>query len=158
MTALQSILAEIRAAAENTSQRDKGDRFEILIKKYLQLEPVYVDQFSQVWMWQDFPLRDGKPDTGIDLVCELADGTGCVAVQCKFYDENATLQKSDIDSFLTTSAKKPFVRRITMKKLYIVRLSDEERKICTDTIKKLKGTSTKVRRAHILIKADADGP
>ena len=45
-----------------------------------------------------------------------------------------------------------------MIKKYIVRLSDEERQACNDVIKKLKGTSEKVRRAQILLKADADGP
>jgi hypothetical protein len=45
-----------------------------------------------------------------------------------------------------------------MNKKYIVRLSDEERTICQTVIKKLKGSSQKVRRAQILLKADADGP
>jgi hypothetical protein len=45
-----------------------------------------------------------------------------------------------------------------MIKKYIVRLSDEERHACTAIIKKLKGTAQKVRRAQILLKADADGP
>jgi len=45
-----------------------------------------------------------------------------------------------------------------MKKVYIVRLSDDEREACLAIVKKLKGTSTKVRRANILLKADADGP
>jgi len=45
-----------------------------------------------------------------------------------------------------------------MNKKYIVRLTDEERQTCTEVIKKLKGTSQKVRRAQILLKADADGP
>ena len=45
-----------------------------------------------------------------------------------------------------------------MQKKYIVRLSDEERTELLDVIKKLKGTSQKVRRAQILLKADADGP
>jgi transposase len=45
-----------------------------------------------------------------------------------------------------------------MNKKYIVRLSDEERATCQEVIKKLKGSSQKVRRAHILLKADADGP
>lgn len=45
-----------------------------------------------------------------------------------------------------------------MIKKYIVRLSDEERKCCTEVVKKLKGTSQKVRRAQILLKADAEGP
>lgn len=45
-----------------------------------------------------------------------------------------------------------------MNKKFIVRLSDEERAICQGVIKKLKGSSEKVRRAQILLKADADGP
>ena len=45
-----------------------------------------------------------------------------------------------------------------MNKKFIVRLSDEERAICQGVIKKLKGSSQKVRRAQILLKADADGP
>ena len=45
-----------------------------------------------------------------------------------------------------------------MQKKYIVRLTEEEREICRQTVKKLKGTSQKVRRAQILLKADADGP
>jgi len=45
-----------------------------------------------------------------------------------------------------------------MKKKFIVRLSEEERKTCHEVIKKLKGSSQKVRRAQILLKADADGP
>jgi hypothetical protein len=45
-----------------------------------------------------------------------------------------------------------------MKKKYIVRLTDEERAICEATIHKEKGKSEKLRRATILLKADADGP
>ena len=45
-----------------------------------------------------------------------------------------------------------------MQKKYIVRLTEAERATCQEVIKKLKGTSEKVRRAQILLKADADGP
>lgn len=45
-----------------------------------------------------------------------------------------------------------------MKKKYIVRLTDSERATCSGVIKKLTGTSQKVRRAQMLLKADADGP
>lgn len=45
-----------------------------------------------------------------------------------------------------------------MQKKYIVRLADEERKVLREIVKKLKGTSQKVRRAQILLMADADGP
>lgn len=45
-----------------------------------------------------------------------------------------------------------------MQKKYIVRLTDEERAELTQVVKKLKGTSQKVRRAQVLLKADAEGP
>ena len=45
-----------------------------------------------------------------------------------------------------------------MQKKYIVRLTDTERSTLTEVVKKLKGSSQKVRRALILLKADADGP
>ena len=45
-----------------------------------------------------------------------------------------------------------------MQKKYIVRLTKEERGVLEDVVKKLKGTSLKVRRAQIMLKADAGGP
>lgn len=45
-----------------------------------------------------------------------------------------------------------------MVKKYIVRLSEEERKFLWSIVKKLQGTSQKVRRANILLKTDIDGP
>ena len=45
-----------------------------------------------------------------------------------------------------------------MQKKYIVRLSGQERDTLREVVKKLKGTSQKVRRAQILLKADANGP
>ncbi len=45
-----------------------------------------------------------------------------------------------------------------MNKKYIVRLSDDERGVCQNIVKRLKGSLEKVKRAQILLKADADGP
>lgn len=45
-----------------------------------------------------------------------------------------------------------------MVKRYIVRLSEQERQVCREIVKKFKGSSQKVRRAQILLQADADGP
>lgn len=45
-----------------------------------------------------------------------------------------------------------------MQKKYIVRLSQEERQTLEAVVKALKGSSQKVRRAQVLLKADADGP
>ena len=45
-----------------------------------------------------------------------------------------------------------------MRKVYVVRLTDDERVQLTEIVKRFKGTGQKVRRAQILLKADADGP
>ncbi|NMC34784.1 MAG: helix-turn-helix domain-containing protein [Veillonellaceae bacterium] len=45
-----------------------------------------------------------------------------------------------------------------MKKKYIVRLSKREREELLEVVKGLKGSSQKVRRAQILLKADVRGP
>ena len=45
-----------------------------------------------------------------------------------------------------------------MNQKFVVRLSDEERGVCQELIKHLKGSAQKFRRAQILLKADADGP
>jgi transposase len=49
------------------------------------------------------------------------------------------------------------VRNPFMQKKYIVRLTEEERTELREVIKKLAGTSQKVRRAQILLKADVEG-
>ena len=45
-----------------------------------------------------------------------------------------------------------------MEKKYVVRLTDEERSVLKVVIKKFKGSSEKVRRAQVLLAADANGP
>jgi hypothetical protein len=44
------------------------------------------------------------------------------------------------------------------KKVYVVRLTDQEREQLALIVRKFNGSSQKVRRAQILLKADADGP
>jgi len=45
-----------------------------------------------------------------------------------------------------------------MNKKYIVRLSAKERRMLHEVVKKLNGSSQKVRRAQMLLKADVAGP
>ena len=45
-----------------------------------------------------------------------------------------------------------------MLKKYVVRLTDAEREALSQVVAKFKGTSQKIRRAQVLLKADADGP
>lgn len=104
---IHDILAQFRE--DKVSNRELGDRFERLICRYLELDPTYQDRFSNVWMWNEFPLKGKVGDVGIDLVAEerFFPGEYC-AIQCKFYLPEHTLSKADIDSFFTASGKSLF--------------------------------------------------
>ncbi len=88
------------------SERDKGAKFERLMKNFLLTNPVYRGKFSDVWLWSEFPFREelGTVDLGIDIVCKSVDGEFW-AVQCKFYAETSTIDKAAVDTFLATSGE-----------------------------------------------------
>ncbi|TFD93994.1 damage-inducible protein [Cryobacterium lactosi] len=110
MTTIHDLLDEYAGMARDT--REKGLLLEKLAQSYLSSDPVWTARFDEVWLWQDWPGRGGKTDTGIDLVARERFGGGYAAIQCKFYAADHTLQKSDIDSFFTASGKHPFTSRI----------------------------------------------
>ena len=100
---IHDVLAHFREAA--SSNRDLGDRFERLICRYLELDPIYAERFSRVWMWNEWPRKGNVGDVGIDVVAEeRATGEFC-AVQCKFFLPEHTIAKEDIDSFLRRPAR-----------------------------------------------------
>ncbi|WP_236832518.1 DEAD/DEAH box helicase family protein [Blastococcus sp. KM273128] len=101
-----------RLRDEALDERDKGSKFEQLIRAYLTTDPEWTARFSDVWLWSDWPGREGRPDTGIDLVAANADEGGLTAIQCKFYASDRTVAKADIDSFVSASAHSQFTRRI----------------------------------------------
>lgn len=110
MTIIHDLLAEYAAIAPDT--RTKGLLLERLTRTFLTTDPKWTALYDAVWLWQDWPGRDGKVDTGIDLVArERHTGEMC-AIQCKFYSPTHTMQKSDLDSFFTASGKHPFSSRI----------------------------------------------
>lgn len=110
MSTLEDVLDQLYFTAIN--ERDKGDKFERLMLQFFKTDLQWADRFSEVWMWSDWPGRQGRPDTGIDLVAIDAITGEAVAIQCKFYDPNNYLQKEHIDSFLAASGKQPFAQRL----------------------------------------------
>lgn len=100
---INDLIEQLRHTFSN--ERDKGTAFEELICNYFKYDPVYASQISDVWMWKNFPYRDAISDIGIDLVAQTKDDEFW-AIQCKFYEENTTVSKSDVDSFLSASSKK----------------------------------------------------
>lgn len=93
---------------EYRTQRDRGTLFELLVKTYLENEPVYQRLFENVWMLNEIPEKYSIPkiDTGVDLVARKAKNGELVAIQAKYYDKDTTIQKSHIDSFLNEVGKK----------------------------------------------------
>jgi len=98
--------------ASSTSERDKGDKFERLVRRFLEVDAYWSSRFAQVQMWTDWSGRDQRPDHGIDLVATDRETGQPVAVQCKFYGRDKYLAKPDIDSFLSESGKHPFAGRL----------------------------------------------
>lgn len=107
-----NVLDQLRASS--LSKAEQGTRFERLMRAFLTTDPVYADQFSQVWLWSEWPGNGGKHDTGIDLVAQDRITGGAVAIQCKFYAPTSTISKDDIDTFLSESGKEGFVERIVV--------------------------------------------
>ncbi len=94
-----------------TNQYGKERSFERLMKTALSKEPdIWRHRFAQVWMWDEWPERDG-PDTGIDLIGEERDG-GLCAIQCKFFEPLRPVPKSAIDSFLAKSEPARYTSRL----------------------------------------------
>lgn len=107
-----SVHEVIEAFREAPSNSERGTKFEQLMVRYFELDPLLSQQYEKVWRWIDWPGRKGKPDTGIDLVARERDTGEYTAIQCKFYEPTRTLSKGDIDSFFTASGKAPFSNRV----------------------------------------------
>ena len=102
---IREVLESIRASA--LSEQEKGRRFEKLIKAWFMTDPTYASALDAVWLWEQFPARKqfGGGDLGIDLVARTKDGEYW-AIQCKFYKENANIDKGMVDSFISNSSRK----------------------------------------------------
>ncbi|MCB1658468.1 MAG: DEAD/DEAH box helicase, partial [Pseudomonadales bacterium] len=117
MTAFHNLLNTYRQAAQ--TEREKGTYFEELMMRYFAFEPMYKDKYAEVWLWEAFKQHriqqgfdDVGTDAGIDLVAITKDTHEYHAIQCKFYAQDYTVKKSDIDSFFTASGNKLFSHRI----------------------------------------------
>ena len=53
---LENILK--RMEKDSFSLRDKGTRFEELIKNWFLSAPLYCDDIKEIWLWNEFPYRN----------------------------------------------------------------------------------------------------
>jgi predicted helicase len=128
MKSIHVVLEELREASFD--ERHKGDLFEALTKKFLEIDPFYSTYFDKVWLYGDWAAQTklSKQDTGIDLVARISETGEIAAIQCKFYAEGAYLDKKEIDSFFTASGKEPFRER------YIFSTTDNWSKNASDAV------------------------
>ncbi len=95
---LNDLFQHIRSTC--TSELDKGRAYERIIRDFLKNDSEFKDFYVEVLSWIDFTLKYGgdQNDTGIDLVAKDKNEE-FTAIQCKFYDEDASLPMGDTDSF-----------------------------------------------------------
>ena len=121
---------------------DFGQRFESVAKWFLETDPRYASQLKRVWLWDEWPGRWG-PDDGIDLVAETVDGKTW-AVQAKCYDEQYSVTKSDVDSFLAASGRAEFDHRL------LISTSDRLASKADSTIRHAEKSVSTLRRKDLI--------
>ena len=98
MTTFRQLLDQFEESA--SSKTAKGRTFEVFCEQFLRTDPVQTERFDEVWSWMDWPGRNGRTDTGIDLVAKER-GTGhLVGIQCKFYSPRAVLDWKHVSTFV----------------------------------------------------------
>ena len=88
----------------------RGKAFEKVAKWFLQTDPAYTSELSEVWLWDEWPDRFGA-DIGIDLVAKTLEGD-LWAVQVKGYNPDNQVPIKEIDSFISASSRPEFAYRL----------------------------------------------
>ena len=96
MGTVYEALEHIRDTA--SSERDKGTKYERLVRFFLKNDPLWKSRLSEVWMWSSAPTNDGA-DIGIDLVAQDKEDGTYWAIQCKCFDDEATLDYQTVSTF-----------------------------------------------------------
>ena len=98
MTTFRQLLEQFDESAKTLTA--KGRRFEDFCEAFFKLGQAAGYDFDEVWSWPDWPGREGRGDTGIDLVARERGSGGLVAIQCKFYSPQATLSWANASTFV----------------------------------------------------------
>lgn len=106
MATFRQLLDQFEASAK--TKVAKGRRFERFCKAFFEIDPYWVTQFAEVWLWDDWPGRAGRADTGIDLVARRSGTDELVAIQCKFYSPDAVLSWGHVSTFAGMLASPEF--------------------------------------------------
>ncbi len=121
--AFYALLDRMRDVAH--SERDKGDLFELLMCQVLAIASPYSERYTKVQLYKDWAAEHpacvpNARDIGIDLVATLIESewqgpnkeARYCAIQCKFYEQDSSVPKAEIDSFISASSTKYFAERL----------------------------------------------
>lgn len=98
MKTFRDVVSEIDEWSNNSSE--KGKLFEGLIKGFLKNDVEYSKRFRSIWLWTEYPRRNNRPDTGVDIVAKDSRGH-YVAIQCKYRSNpESRLSRNDMSEFL----------------------------------------------------------
>ena len=98
MTTFRQLLSGFEEAAKTRAVQ--GRHFERFCEAFFRLAAIPGYEFDKVWAWDDWPGKDDRGDTGIDLVAREAGSGDLVAIQCKFYAPTATLAWPRVSTFV----------------------------------------------------------
>ena len=96
---------QLTGRTQSGPQGKYGTAFEKLMANYFRNDPTLSEEYEDVGRFIDWKYYDGQSDTGIDLVARRREDGRWVAIQCKFYEPTAYLQKSHLDSFFEKSGR-----------------------------------------------------
>ena len=96
---------DFKDSLSGLTAKEKGDAFELLVKYYLLLDPIYSSLLKKVWLFGEIPTKLHKRlnlpdrDMGIDLIAQTGDNQFW-AIQCKYRDnEQKQITWRDISTF-----------------------------------------------------------
>ncbi len=95
-------------------EANKGKKFEVFCKWFLENDPEWSKTVETVWLWDDYPHKWQRQDLGTDLV--FRDNEGQIwAVQAKCFSEHRTTTKGDMNSFLADTGRKEVHKRLWLQ-------------------------------------------
>ena len=105
----EEVFQKLLSASGNNPQ-EAGRLFERFVKAFLKTHNYWGKVFRHVWLWSEYPQRNRRPDTGIDLAAEDMDGNKW-AIQAKFF-ETSKINHEMVSKFIASSPPEEFKYRM----------------------------------------------
>ena len=152
----ERILTQLRN--ESSSEREKGEKFERLMKDALPLLKPSGGEIQNIWLWREWAPAGERQDTGIDLVTELKDGS-YRAIQCKFHESG--VMSDSLSTFINKAIgthRKKDGREIKFESLMVVTTSNTISRPSEDALRRINttGIGAFVINKNALAEADID--